>query len=127
MFAYSILLLHNCIPHNHHQAEEKHAMHSDKDHEDDDNDHAADDFLNHAFAHFQHDAGSDNTTLAKENLDAKCQINIVKTFVPLISAFILNLPVERKPVYLPPRHSFSLYSSLSFSTDPLRGPPALTA
>jgi hypothetical protein len=125
LLAYSVVLVHNCLPHHHHIAAESHSQETDNDHHDDDDDEHG--LLNHAFAHFQHDQGAEMTKMSLERNDINKQPDFVKKFIPFITTFLLKVDYEKRPVFLPPRHSLFLYSHYSSTADPRRGPPAFTA
>lgn len=124
LLAYGIMLLHNCLPHDHIEAIDHCAHHGKDHHDDDDDDHG---FLNHALAHFQHDRGAESSAIAFEKLDIDQKLSTARAFIPLITVFLLKIGFEPPPAYLPPRHSLSLYSYLSSTTNSRRGPPAFIA
>jgi hypothetical protein len=121
LLAYSIMLLHDFLPHVHIEAIDHYAQH-DNYHQDDDNDDHG--FLNHAFAHFQHDKGVGITTISCEKNEVDATQSAVKELIPFVAVFLLKLEVEPPSNHLSPGRSLSLYSYLFSSSNSRRGPPA---
>jgi hypothetical protein len=124
LLAFAVVQAHDYIPHSHHPEQEDPLEHHDHDH-DKDHDDADHDFLNHAFAHLQHDQGSAFSYVFSQKRHIDHQISFAKEYTSVLTAFILRFFDTQQSVYLPPKYSVPIHScQLSFDI-PRRGPPAL--
>lgn len=117
--AYAILLLHNIIPHHHHDNIKELTEHHHSDHHDHDTDHKG---LSHLLSHFIHSA--DSFTFPTNH-------NITNTFTKQQLSFVAVLPNNFSPddFLIPPllNNSYAeqvIYISPHSHPSGLRAPPA---
>ena len=119
--SYVILLVHNIIPHQHHDHVEHLTEHHDTDHHHDDE--ADNDGLNHLFAHFAHvdDGFSFITAHSIINIFSKQQLSFLTVLPDIFSLSEFLLP----PLLDKPHAKNLIYISPHSHLYGLRAPPSI--